>query len=309
MPRPTLAQAQEYAAAPSTTTLLIERFGCVEHPDGHGWLLCPDGVRRHAVFRSGDGTPSAEDHYLRWKVKEHALTSTVAIDAPHEVLDVRHQVNMPQVGLKRYIALHGSPRSQVEGHHRLTFNGVPARRITTTGRLLREVRSAHRRAIREAVADADQVAQWRAAFDAVPAPGTDTYSAPVIRPLPSTRKPPSRGAFKPSGFAPGTWFTWVDQRDGTVFVCQVQALAPRGHVWIAGHADGGSDTHLWKGRLTHPAGYRGTRDGRGATELEVLATDASWSETGVLAAVAAQGPAAASPIPTHGAFPILNSDA
>ncbi|WP_329020362.1 hypothetical protein [Streptomyces sp. NBC_01601] len=294
MPRPTLAQAQAYAAEPSSTKLLLEHFGCVEHPDGHGWLLCPDGVRRHAVFRAGDGTPSAEEHYLRWTVKEHALTTTVAIDAPHAVLDVRHQVTAPLVGLQRYIALHGTPRSRVEAHHRLTFNGVPARRITTTGRLLREVRAAHRKAIREAVADADQVTEWRAAFVAVPAPGAATYDPPAIRPLPASRTPPDHKEFRPSGFAPGTWFSWVDGQGGTVFVCQVQALAPRGHVWIAGHADGGSGPHFWKGRLTHPAGYKGARDGRGATQLEVLATDAVWTETGVLAAVSSQDLAAPS---------------
>ncbi|WP_332758318.1 hypothetical protein [Streptomyces sp. MT206] len=285
MPLPTLLQAQEYAASPSPTALLLERFGCTEHPDGHGWLLCPDGVKRHAVFRSGDGTDSAEDRYLKWTIRENRLTSTMAIEAPHEVLDIRHEVTSSRVGAQGLVALHGAPRSHVESHQRFTFNGAPARRITTRGRLLRDVRTAHRRAVREVLADSAQLAQWRYAFESVPAPSATPYNPPAM-PAPGEKwKGPGPARYEPTGFAPGTWFSWSDQAQGTVYVCQIQSLAPRGHVWIAGHDDGDEVPLLWKGRLTHRSGHKGPWDGRAATSLTVLATNGDGEDEGTLAVI------------------------
>lgn len=288
MTLPTLTQAQAFVAEPSTLKILTAHFGCVPSmPDAseNGWLMCPDGVERHMSFPR-PGIPSAADHYLRWDVERHTLTTTISIDGPRgEVLDTARgtiRANVDPAGLVTHYT--GAPTTRVRPGDRRTFNGVPAQTITTNGRDLADVEAAHEDAVRRALTDAAERERLMRLFNAAPAPMGQVWKAPAKIKLPKRYKAPTRKDFATGGFAPGAWFDWTDERDDVTYHCQVQSASPRvGHVWIAGSADGGP-TLMWEGKLTHPHGFKGPRTGAGATSLQILKKAGEWA---VLATVEA----------------------
>lgn len=268
---PTLEEAMTFAAEPSTEKILRGVFGCVDHAWGKGWLVCPDGVKRHAFFGSGDGERSAEEVYLRWDVTSHVLASIVSIDGPTgDVLDTKSTTRTARVGVKDLVAFYGAPTSRVCRSAHRTFNGIPARVVTTSGRVLEEVTKAHEAALHAAQNNKAERAEWWSTFQSIRVPETLNWKPPAKIVLPKAYKAPARRDFAPVGFAPGAWFEWTDERGGVTYRCQVVSAGPRtGYVWVAGSHDGAS-TFTWVARLNH-SGKGGKRDGSAATSLDVLA--------------------------------------
>ena len=285
MPVPSLDVARQYASEPSVTKLLVEEFGCIALKQGV--VMCPDGVERHAHFR-GIQLESAAERYLTWEVVNDLHRTTVSLDGPiGQVLNEHHRTETVRVGIQGVIDHYDPPVAQIDRSRRMTFNGAPARTVSTRGRLCDEVTTVHRALVQLAQTDQTMRRGWREEFAAVPDPKVSPYKLPdALKPI-KPSKPPARRAFEPRGFY-GRWFTWTDERDGVTYECQVQGPGPRpGHVWIAGIASEAHTTALWLGRLEYPAGFRGPYDGSKATTLHILATDEEWQYRGTLATIGA----------------------
>lgn len=197
------------------------------------------------------------------------------------------------MGLRRLRGLYGSPASAASPNAWFEFNGVPARRLVTSGRRPREVCAANRALVKRALGDAAQMEAWRAIHESVSVPTGRAYSPPSVSEVLKPSRAPARRNFTPKGFAPGTWFEWTDARDGVRYRCQVSSAGPRsGYVWVVGHAVGGR-TLCWLGRLDHPYGCKGSMDGRQAVSLDILANRSPDEAFVVLATCPAEALAAA----------------
>ena len=275
MSYPSHRLVRQLAQEPSSLVTLLTRFGCTEHPDGVGWLQCPDGVKRHAYFGSSAGEPSAEDVYLTWDVPVLTRTTVVSIgELTGEELATWDSTRAERMGVAQLLTHYGAPRSKVLRQRRLTFNQLPARTVVTRGRLGPQVDKAHRQQVGKALRDRSLRAQWREEFAAVPEPGGLPYELPeALQPAPKPG-PPRRRAFAPTGFEPGVWFSWTDPRDDAVYDCQVLAPAPLPcRVWVAGHQRGSERSMTWLARLQFPYGHRGGRTARQASSLDILSAD------------------------------------